>query len=160
MPVDISKTILMKLNFTGLGNSAKVSTAQVECDTDKDLLRVSKKLLDSPELEAIRSLDGEIRRYVYDTCLPFEAGIHLLPTALIEMVEARLADYRSQRDQLVSLFVSAYPRLCEDAARRLRGGRRRRRRGAETVAAGPLCRRRVPRASRAPLSLPVPVPPL
>ena len=121
MAVDISKTILMKLNFTGLGNSAKVSTAQVECDTDKDLLRVSKKLLDSPELEAIRSLDGEIRRYVYDTCLPFEAGIHLLPTALIEMVEARLADYRSQRDKLVSLFVSAYPRLYEDAARRLRG---------------------------------------
>ena len=70
MAVDISKTILMKLNFTGLGNSAKVSTAQVECDTDKDLLRVSKKLLDSPELEAIRSLDGEIRRYVYYTCKP------------------------------------------------------------------------------------------
>ena len=118
---DLKNTILMKLNFTGLGNTAKVSNSQVEVDADKDSIKVSKKLLDSPELEAIRSLDGEIRRYVYETCLPFDAGLHLLPTKLIEIVEARLTDYRAQREELVSLFVSAYPRLCQEASSRLRG---------------------------------------
>jgi hypothetical protein len=121
MAIDTSKTVLLHVKFSGLGNSKKVSNSQVECDADKSLIRVSKQLLDSPELETIRSLDGEIRRYLYDSCLPFEAGIHLLPTALIETVEARLTDYQTQRRDLVSLFVSAYPRLCEDAARRLRG---------------------------------------
>ena len=118
--IDTTKTVFLSVKFSGLGNSKKVSNSQVECDADKDSIRVSKALLDSPELEAIRSLDGEIRRYLYGLCLPFEAGIHLLPTALIETVESRLTDYRAQRADLVSLFVSAYPRLCEEAARRLR----------------------------------------
>lgn len=119
--MDLKNTVLLKVSFSSLGNSAKVSASQIEVDADKDLIRVSKKLLDSPELEAIRSLDGEIRRYLYGLCLPFDTALHLLPTKLIETVEARLTDYRTQRQELVSLFVSAYPRLCQQAAIRLRG---------------------------------------
>ena len=37
----------------------------------------------------IRRLDGELRRYLDDTCLPFEAGIHLLPLPLLETVRIR-----------------------------------------------------------------------
>jgi hypothetical protein len=114
------KTVFIKLHLGLLGNSRKVNSSQVEVDADKALIRVSKNLLDSPELQAIRTLDGDIRRYLYDTCLPFDVGIHLLPLGLIEVVDARLREFKAQRDELVEVFLLAYPRLCHEAAARLR----------------------------------------
>lgn len=114
------KTVFIKLHLGLLGNRRKVSSSQVEVDADKALIRVSKTLLDSPELQAIRTLDGDIRRYLYDTCLPFDVGIHLLPLALLETVEERLGEFKEKRDELVQVFLVAYPRLCQEAAARLR----------------------------------------
>ena len=66
------QTVFIKLHLGLLGNSRKVSSSRVEVDADKALIRVSKTLLDSPELQAIRTLDGDIRHFLYDMCLPFE----------------------------------------------------------------------------------------
>ena len=78
--VDLArKTVCIKVRLSTMGNTRKVSTSQIEADADKDLLRVSKHLLDSAELKAIGRFDGEIRRFLYNICLPFEVGIHLLP---------------------------------------------------------------------------------
>lgn len=114
------KTVCIKVRLSVLGNTRKVSTSQIEADADKDLLRVSKHLLDSPELKAIARFDGEIRRFLYNLCLPFEAGIHLLPITAIETVEKRLRQFADNRRQLVQSFLTAYPGLCQDAAKRLR----------------------------------------
>src|SRR3989441_509005 len=65
--------------------------------------------------------DLEIRRFLYNICLPFEIGIHLLPIAALETVEYRLRQFAEDRRQLVNAFLSAYPSLCKDAAKRLRG---------------------------------------
>ena len=104
-----------------MGNTRKVSTSQIEADADKDLLRVSKHLLDSAELKAIGRFDGEIRRFLYNICLPFEIGIHLLPVAALETVEERLRKFAEDRQALVTAFLSVYPGLSQDAAKRLRG---------------------------------------
>ena len=77
-------------------------------DADKALILVSKRLLASPELQAIRTLDGELRRYLYDTCLPFEVGIHLLPLGLLETVDEKLREFREKRSVLVEVFLDAY----------------------------------------------------
>jgi hypothetical protein len=114
------KTVFIKLHLGLLGNSRKVSSSQVEVDADKELVRVAKTLLDSPELQAIRTLDGDVRRFLYDTCLPFEVGIHLLPLGLLETVDERLNEFREKRRVLVEVFLFAYPRLCQEAAGRLR----------------------------------------
>ncbi|HEV2416482.1 MAG TPA: hypothetical protein VGX94_01625 [Terriglobia bacterium] len=114
------KTVFVKLRLGVLGNSRKVSSAQVEVDADKDSIRVSKSLINSGELEAIRRLDGEIRRYLYGVCLPFEPGIHLLPIPLIETVDTKLREFQSKRLELVDVFLETYPRLCVEAASRLR----------------------------------------
>ena len=105
------KTVFIKLHLGLLGNSRKVSSSQVEVDADKSLIRVSKNLIDSPELQAIRTLDGDIRRYLYETCLPFEVGIHLLPLARLEIVDGQLREFKAKRSELVEVFVAAYPRL-------------------------------------------------
>ncbi len=115
------KTVCIKVRLSSMGNTRKVSTAQIEADADKDLLRVSKQLVDSAELKAITRFDGEIRRFLYNICLPFEIGIHLLPIAALQTVEQRLRQFAEERRQLVDAFLSAYPSLCQDAARRLRG---------------------------------------
>src|SRR3989442_1258248 len=114
------KTVCIKVRLSTMGNTRKVSTAQIEADADKDLLRVS-KLVDSAELKAITRFDGEIRRFLYNICLPFEIGIHLLPITALETVEHRLRQFAEDRRQLVHAFLSAYPGLCQDAGRRLRG---------------------------------------
>jgi hypothetical protein len=118
---ELSKqTVFIKLHLGLLGNTRKVSSSQVAVDADKALIRVSKTLLDSPELQAIRTRDGDIRHFLYDMCLPFEVGIHLLPLGLVETVEERLQEFKDKRGELVESFLSAYPRLCQEAAGRLR----------------------------------------
>ncbi len=114
------KTVCLKVHLGLIGNSRKVSNSQVEVDADKQLIRVSKTLLDSPELQAIKALDGEVRRYLYDDCLPFESGIQLVPLPQIETVDQKLREYAQKRLELVDAFVGAYPRLCEQVATRLR----------------------------------------
>jgi hypothetical protein len=119
--VDLArKTVCIKVRLSTMGNTRKVSTSQIEADADKDLLRVSKHLLDSAELKAVNRFDGEIRRFLYGICLPFEIGIHLLPITAIETVEGRLRQFAEDRKELVRSFLGAYPSLCQDAARRLR----------------------------------------
>jgi hypothetical protein len=115
------KTVCIKVRLSTMGNTRKVSTSQIEADADKDLLRVSKHLLDSAELKAISRFDGEVRRFLYNICLPFEVGIHLLPVAAIEVVEEKLRHFDTQRQELVKAFLATYPALCHDAAKRLRG---------------------------------------
>jgi len=114
------QTVFIKVHLGLLGNTRKVSSSQVEVDTDKALIRVSKTLLDSPELQAIRALDGDVRHFLYDMCLPFDVGIHLLPLCLVETVEEKLREFKEKRCELVESFLSAYPRLCREAAGRLR----------------------------------------
>jgi hypothetical protein len=120
--IDLAKkTVCIKVRLSTMGNTRKVSTSQIEADADKDLLRVSKHLLASAELKATGRFDSEIRRFLYNICLPFEIGIHLLPIAALETVESRLRQFAEDRKQLVSAFIKAYPSLCQDAAKRLRG---------------------------------------
>jgi hypothetical protein len=114
------QTVFIKVHLGLLGNTRKVNPSQVEVDADKALIKVSKTLLDSPELQAVRALDGDVRHSLYDMCLPFDVGIHLLPLCLVESVEEKLREFRDKRAELVESFLSAYPRLCREAAGRLR----------------------------------------
>ncbi len=114
------KTVCVKVHLGLLGNTRKVGTSNIEVDADKKLIRVTKVLIDSEELRMIRRLDGELRRYLDDTCLPFEAGIHLLPLPLLETVDEELQQFEQKRSELVANFLSAYPALCQQAAERLR----------------------------------------
>jgi hypothetical protein len=105
---ELSKqTVFINLHLALLGNSRKVSSSQVAVDADKALIRVSKTLLDSAELQAIRTLDGNIRHLLCHMCLPFEVGIHLLPLGLVETVDERLHEFKNKRGELVESFLSA-----------------------------------------------------
>jgi hypothetical protein len=95
----------------------------VEVDADKNLLRVTKQLLDSPELEAIKSLDREVTTYINSRCLPsmFRGGVFLVPYAFLDEVNSKLMDFQVKREHLVEAFIKAYPQRCEEIGIRLKG---------------------------------------
>ena len=114
------RTVCIKVQRSRLGNTKKVSSSQVEVDTDKSMIRVSKHLFESKEYAAIRNFDGEIARYLEQTCLPFERGVHLCPLPLLKQVDAKMHEFADHRLAMVDGFVAVYPELCRNAPSRLR----------------------------------------
>jgi hypothetical protein len=115
------KTVFLSIHFQRYGNTRKVATSQVEVDADKRRIHVSKRLLESKKLLEIKGLDFDAMDYVTGCCLPFEKGIHFLPLALVEQVEAELRAYEQKRNQLIQEFVDEYPGLLEEARKPLGG---------------------------------------
>lgn len=115
-------SVLIQVRSGSFGNTRQVSASKVEVDADKDQLRISKNLLDSPELKKVRSIDSEIRQYLYNRCLPsvFRAGVYRLPYQLIEEVDSKLQDFAIARQKAVDDAAVAYPQRCEEAAKALR----------------------------------------
>jgi hypothetical protein len=128
LPNLTERAVLIKITFNTFGNSKKVSTDRIQvmehgasgehADTqvDKKLLRVSKQLLNSPELAAITSFDGQVEKFVKGLCLPYEIGIHLLPVAVLEMVQNKLTQFEGERAKLIEKFLSTYDAQCKIAA--------------------------------------------
>ncbi len=67
-----------------------------------------------------RKSDGEMRRALYDLCLPFDVGIYLLPNKLIPQVVTSLRAFKAKRAIQVEAFITAYESLRDDARVRLR----------------------------------------
>jgi len=123
------RTVVLVLTFSGIGNRRKVDTSQIElankskdAEVDKEWLNLTKKLIDAEELEAISSLDGEARRFVETRALPstIKRGVYLLPTVLVEEVNAKLKEYQQKRKPLVGTLVSKLKTLKTEAKARLK----------------------------------------
>lgn len=116
----VSKTVFLRVSYGSIGNSRKVPNAQVlTTDADSTLLRVSKTLMESPELDAIRTHDTELRKWLGRTCLPYDIGIMLLPIGLIQTAEAKLVEHKAQREELIAAFVKVYPAMKAEAQKQL-----------------------------------------
>lgn len=116
-----SKVVFLRTRFGVIGNTRKVPGADVlETDADKALLRVSKQLLDSPELDAIKKADSKMRQWLYNTCLPFDIGMQMLPRGLVNNAVSKMTEYKAERAELVEAFITAYPALMEKASGELK----------------------------------------
>lgn len=117
------KAICLSVELGALGSKRKVNTSQVDVDADKALISVSKTLLESPELLAIKGLHTTVRQYLYRLTLRpdiFRSGIYVLPLVLVEEVDQQLTDYRNQLNDLVSRFLDKYEDLKARDKERLR----------------------------------------
>lgn len=121
-PNILEKVLWLAVRLQRPGNRRKVPSALFTVPADKDLIHVSKRLLDSPELKAIEQLDGEIRKYLYSRCLPslFKNGVYLLPIGLVEEVEEKLNHDKKRRNELMEKFIQAYPANRKAAEKRLK----------------------------------------
>ena len=129
------KTVCIKILMHKFGETRKANNAHVSVEgsegnskpasPDKEMVYVSKRLFDSPEMREIRRFDFETRNLLFNPafglCLPFEIGIHLLPIAKIQQTEDLLKQRAEEREALVKKFLKAYPELVKNASKRLRG---------------------------------------
>ena len=81
---------------------------------------MSRKRFALKEYAVVSNLDGEITRYLEQTCLPFDRGIHLCPLPLLKQVDAKMHEFAQQRLELVEAFIAVYPNLCKSAPGQLR----------------------------------------
>lgn len=112
--------VFLSIHFNRFGNTRKVASNRVDVDADKRRIGVTKRLLSSESLQAITRVDYEVLRYMESRCLPFEKGMHALAIALVEEVDAKLKEYRAERNDLIEVFLLEYPSLLDGARRDLR----------------------------------------
>lgn len=108
-----------------IASKAKLSQdgpgALIETDVDPERLRVSKYLLDSPELKAIQKFNGAVRAWVKAKSVPsyLRGGMYMVRLATVEQIDAYLTEQRSEFEPLVTAFVKALPQRIEESKEKL-----------------------------------------
>ena len=91
----------------------KDQTPEEEAAT-KSLLKLSKRLINSPELKQIRNCDGVWRDFLIANTARFRPGLYLTPVGNITIVEARARQWETDRQALVEKAALAYPKQVQD----------------------------------------------
>lgn len=111
--VDLSKTqdcIFITTHFyMGIGRLRQVRDLVLETTADKTQLRHQKKLIDSPELEEIRSQDGYMKRWLESKMCRYSDSTGFLPRYFLEEVDRAVLAYQTiRRPKLVADFMAQY----------------------------------------------------
>jgi hypothetical protein len=117
----LDRSVCVAISIGKFGTRRKVNSSEVTTDADPELIHISKEILKSAQYDAIKSLDGRARKYFMSRALPFpfKSGFYLIPIDLIPEVEARMALFERERQELIAAFVEVYPDLVTQAQLRL-----------------------------------------
>lgn len=116
------KVVLLIVTIRGPGYERRVRDKSILTTlADKDRLKVSMKLIEGKEHEAIQKLDSTIRSYVKRTALPspFKEGVYALPLGLLEAVDAKLQQFSEERNAAVEKLKEAWSASVEQARGKL-----------------------------------------
>lgn len=105
-------TVLFTMSFSmGIGRLRQVSVKVQDTTADPSKLRHQKVLIESEALEAIRSADGHLKRWVESKTCKFGLGDSqmLIPGAYFDEVYDRVVDYaENDRPKLIAKFMKEY----------------------------------------------------
>lgn len=118
-------TVILSLDCHKPGKTKQVDEGEVtvSATTDEERkleqrrLKVSKRIWESPELDAIDQHMGKVKRYVADQALPvktIKAGMHAIEAGRIPTVVNTLRRFVDELQPLKDDFEAAYPRLIEE----------------------------------------------
>ena len=118
----LERAVCLTLSMGRFGNTRKVATALINVDADKARLAVSKRLLDSPELEAVQRFDKQLRDWIEAEALPLPMfrGSYVVPIPSVEKVDQHLRDVIPQRTALIETACTAYPQRIRESTTALR----------------------------------------
>lgn len=129
--VNLFKSAVLFVTLFGKpGNIRKVRSEDAEVTIDgkamtkaeeKQMFRVEKQLLNSPELKAIGGFDQKVRKKIerFSIRWPLRRGCYLIPIALLKEAKGVFKEELVNRQQMVDKFIVAYPGLIEEAKERL-----------------------------------------
>jgi hypothetical protein len=114
-----SKAVALVLKTSCLGVNRQLPKNAVTTTADADWVRASKKILDSKELEAIKSHISDTRRVIENLSTPagmFRAGIYLVSIRLVPEADEYLVKSRNTlKVELVPKLAAKYTELKETA---------------------------------------------
>lgn len=121
-----ARAVVLQLQFRRLGTHRKVSADDINTNAtgaDKALLRVTKLILDAPELKAIEKHDGETARFIdarkSGPAFANQGGFHLIALDLKDGIDRWLDERLTEREALIETFLSALLMRINDTAARL-----------------------------------------
>lgn len=97
-------------------NRRKGDISKVIVDADKARLKISKTLIESPELDTIKEFTSGLYKWCCERCNPscFKDGIYLVKISEVPKFEDRLNKGQAQlMNDLVPAFLEAYPKQIE-----------------------------------------------
>lgn len=107
------------LTTGAFGNTKGLKADQYEVDAtaDKAWTHANKKLLKSPELEAIVKLRKKARNWIAEVSVPspLSTVMPMIAIAMAEEVEAKMQEYKVADDALVDQFMAKYVDLVRGA---------------------------------------------
>lgn len=118
---DDAVCLLFEINSFGTSRNVRSESAlATHTGADTAMVHISKDVLDSPELRAIRKADGEMRKWITLKSLPspLKTGMYLVPNLLVPEVDAELIRFKESRAFLVSGIRAWYPSRMAEAERR------------------------------------------
>jgi hypothetical protein len=116
LKTDLSKTeecTFITCHFTmGIGRMRQIRKLEVTSTAKASELRHQKRLIDSPELEEIRSQDGYMKRHLDSVSCRYDEATRFIPnTELAKAYKAMVAYQTIRRPKLVATFMAKYREL-------------------------------------------------
>ena len=114
--IDLGKTtdcVFITTHFRmGIGRMRQIRDLEVTTTADKTQLRHQKQLIDSPELDEIRSQDGFLIRHLESRSCNYDKATRFLPKSEANEMYRALEAYRTiRRPRLVAKFIEVYREL-------------------------------------------------
>ena len=121
------RAVCLVVNIGCPGNSKKVGKGEAEVksttgdDPSQDAVRISKELMVSPELDAVRKKHATIRKYLYDRAVPsmLKVGSYMVGIGLVPEVQKKLDEFRGELGPLVADYKAAYEQRKAEGIERL-----------------------------------------
>lgn len=114
--IDLGKTkdcVFISTHFhMGIGRMRQIRDLEVWTTADKSQLRHQKQLIDSPELDEIRSQDRQLISHLNSRSCKYSDSMRLLPKSEVEKMYRTAEAYRTiRRPKLVAKFMEKYRQL-------------------------------------------------
>jgi hypothetical protein len=110
----IKRAIALRLSLNRIGSRRAVNNDDVDLgDAESDRISITKEILQSPELNAIRNHDLETRAAIRVRSLPslLGSGWYLIPVAAVDPIDEFIRARADARADLVEALVAALPEL-------------------------------------------------
>lgn len=119
----LENSAVFSITLKAWRNVRKADKGEIQTDTDKKYLKLSKMLIDSPEYEAVTAYQSKIRAWIEARSVPsfFKKGLCLFKLDMIETVDEYLRGALEEQKTLIENFLAVYPEQKTVAASRLNG---------------------------------------
>lgn len=117
----LDNAVMISLSFARFGNSRQIKANDgdngVQCrEIDPRVIRISKTLVDSPEIAAITKFDAGVREYVVSQSVPSFSlsGVFFLNKSIVADVDKKLTELAIQRSALIDAAADTLAQRIEE----------------------------------------------